>query len=83
MGSSGSDKDSTTALKPGKYRHYKGGEYQVQGVATHSETGEHLVVYSPLYGERGLWVRPLAMFRETVKIEGRTLPRFSYIETAE
>lgn len=83
MASSGSDEDNAAVLKPGRYRHYKGGEYQVQGVATHSETGEQLVVYSPLYGERGLWVRPLAMFRETVKVEGRTLPRFSYIETAE
>ncbi len=47
-------------MKTGKYRHFKGGEYQVQGVARHSETGELLVVYSPLYGEGGLWVRPLS-----------------------
>jgi hypothetical protein len=79
MASSGSDKDSTPPLKPGRYRHYKGGEYEVQGVATHSETGEQLVVYSPLYGERGLWVRPLAMFLETVASEGERRPRFSYI----
>lgn len=67
-------------LKPGKYRHYKGGEYEVQGVAKHSETGEPLVVYTPLYGEGGLWVRPLDMFVETVEHEGRTQPRFAHIE---
>ena len=50
------------APAPGRYRHYKGGEYEVLGVATHSETEASLVVYRPLYGERGLWVRPLAMF---------------------
>lgn len=68
------------ALKPGKYRHYKGGEYAVQGIATHSETGEQLVVYNPLYGEGGLWVRPLAMFLENVEHEGRQQPRFAYID---
>ena len=66
-------------MKTGKYRHFKGGEYQVQGVARHSETGELLVVYSPLYGEGGLWVRPLSMFEETVLDEGRQRPRFEYI----
>ena len=66
-------------MKPGKYRHYKGGEYQVQGVARHSETEELVVVYRPLYGERGLWVRPLAMFDEMVEMEGRAVPRFEYI----
>mgnify|MGYP003463372052 CR=1 FL=1 len=66
-------------LKPGRYRHYKGGEYEVQGIATHSETGEQLVVYTPLYGSRGLWVRPLSMFLETVDHEGKELPRFSYL----
>ena len=67
-------------LKPGRYRHFKGGEYNVQGVATHSETGEPLVVYSPLYGEGGLWVRPLSMFLETVERDGERHPRFTYIE---
>lgn len=67
------------ALKPGRYRHYKGGEYDVQGVATHSESGEKLVVYSPLYGAGGLWVRPLSMFLESVDVEGGARPRFSYI----
>lgn len=55
-----------SVLKSGLYRHYKGKHYEVIGVAKHSETGEELVVYRPLYGERGLWVRPLAMFIETL-----------------
>ena len=65
---------------PGRYRHYKGGEYQVKGVARHSETEEWLVVYQTLYGERGLWVRPLAMFMETVTINGERLQRFALVE---
>lgn len=66
-------------LEPGRYRHFKGGEYEVQGIATHSETGEQLVVYTPLYGNGGLWVRPLSMFLETVVRDGEEQPRFSYI----
>ncbi len=66
-------------MKAGRYRHYKGGEYQVQGVARHSETGELLVVYTPLYGEGGLWVRPLEMFQQSVLHEGREQPRFAYV----
>lgn len=66
-------------MKTGKYRHYKGKEYQVHGIARHSETEELLVVYTALYGERGLWVRPLGMFQETVQRDGRELPRFEYI----
>lgn len=66
----------TTAVVPGRYRHFKGGEYQVTGVARHSETEELLVVYTPLYGERGLWVRPLAMFTESVVHDGVEQPRF-------
>jgi len=62
---------------PGIYRHYKGRFYEVLGTATHSESGERLVVYRPCYGERGLWVRPLAMFTETVEVGGRHLPRFA------
>lgn len=62
---------------PGKYRHYKGRDYEVIGVATHSETREPLVVYRPLYGEGALWVRPLAMFTEDVVIEGKLVPRFA------
>lgn len=66
-------------LKIGRYRHYKGGEYDVIGVARHSETEEEMVVYRPLYGERGLWVRPLGMFIETVTVDGKEVPRFEYI----
>lgn len=65
------------APAPGRYRHYKGNEYTVLGVARHSETLEWLVVYRPEYGERALWVRPLAMFVENVVIDGRHMPRFA------
>ena len=64
------------SVEPGRYRHYKGNFYQVIGIARHSETDELLVVYRPLYGERGLWVTPLAMFEETVVVEGCAVPRF-------
>ena len=67
-------------LKPGRYRHFKGGEYTVHGTATHSETGEQLVVYTPLYGAGGMWVRPLSMFLETVERDGVAVPRFTCIE---
>jgi hypothetical protein len=67
------------SLRAGKYRHYRGAEYAVQGVARHSESEESLVVYTQLYGERGLWVRPLEMFLETVEVEGVDTPRFEYI----
>jgi len=67
-------------LPAGRYRHYKGGEYQVYDVATHSETEELLVVYRPLYGAGALWVRPLAMFVELIEFKGKTMPRFSLIE---
>ncbi|MBB3046492.1 hypothetical protein FHR99_000728 [Litorivivens lipolytica] len=70
---------SANEVKNGRYRHYKGGEYQVLGVARHSETEELVVVYRPLYGERGLWVRPLTMFTETVNHEGREQPRFALV----
>ena len=62
--------------KPGLYRHYKGNDYRVTGLARHSETLEPLVVYQALYGERGLWVRPAAMFAETVAAGGKRVPRF-------
>lgn len=68
-----------TQLQLGRYRHFKGKYYEVIGVARHSETGEELVVYRPLYGERGLWVRPLAMFTETVERDGKTMPRFTFV----
>lgn len=67
-------------LLPGKYRHYKGGNYQVIGTARHSETDEQLVVYRCLYDNDSLWVRPLAMFLETVLVEGRVVPRFERFE---
>lgn len=68
-------------LKPGKYRHYKGKDYEVIGEALHSETMERMVVYKPLYNtpdipEGILWVRPLAMFLETVEVKGEKIPRF-------
>lgn len=66
-------------LKIGRYRHFKGGEYAVQGVARHSETQERFVVYTPLYGEGGLWIRPLAMFTESVMHQGVEQPRFRYV----
>ena len=65
---------------PGRYRHYKGGEYTVTGVAQHSETGEMLVVYRPEYGERGLWVRPLSIFQESVETPEGAVPRFVLID---
>ena len=68
-----------TAVKIGRYRHFKGGEYEVIGVAIHSETGEKMVVYRALYGEGRLWTRPQAMFLETVEREGRIRPRFEYV----
>jgi hypothetical protein len=64
------------ALTPGPYRHYKGGLYEVLGVARHSETLEALVVYRPVYNDSGWWVRPFAMFVGTVQVDGRTVPRF-------
>lgn len=64
-------------IAPGKYRHYKGNDYEVIGTATHSETHEAMVVYRPLYGEGKLWVRPAAMFAETVVIDGKAVPRFA------
>lgn len=67
---------------PGRYRHYKGNEYEVIGVARHSETDERVVVYRPLYNDTGLWVRPLAMFAETVTVDGQTVPRFVYLGPA-
>ena len=66
--------------KLGRYRHFKGMEYEVLGVARHSETLEEMVVYRALYGEGGLWVRPAAMFLETVEREGKIFPRFTYVE---
>lgn len=68
-----------TEIRPGRYRHYKGNEYTVLGIARHSETLEELVVYRQEYGEHGLWVRPAAMFAETVNFNGQAVPRFQYV----
>ncbi len=70
-------------IKPGRYRHYKGGEYHVIDVARHSETEEWLVVYRTLYGAKDLWVRPLSMFTEHVIIDGQSLPRFQWQADSE
>lgn len=67
------------SIKPGRYRHFKGKEYEVLGVARHSETEEGLVVYRALYGDFGLWVRPVSMWNETVERDGKTFRRFTYI----
>ena len=67
------------AIAPGRYRHYKGGEYEVLAVARHSETLEPLVVYRPLYNATGWWVRPHAMFVGNVEIDGREQPRFAFV----
>jgi len=66
-------------IECGRYRHYKGGEYEVIGVARHSETLEPMVLYRPLYNDSGLWVRPFGMFFETVDVEGRGQPRFQFV----
>ncbi|RHU67876.1 DUF1653 domain-containing protein [Ruminococcaceae bacterium TF06-43] len=67
------------SIKPGRYRHFKGKEYEVLGVARHSETEDELVVYRALYGDFGLWVRPVSMWNETVERDGKTFRRFTYI----
>jgi hypothetical protein len=66
-------------IKLGKYRHFKGNEYEVIALATHSETGEEMVVYRALYGEKAVWVRPASMWNEEVTREGKTQRRFTYI----
>jgi hypothetical protein len=69
-------------IKPGRYRHFKGNEYEVVGIAKDSETMEEVVVYRALYGEHGLWVRSARMFAEIIERDGRTMPRFQRIEDA-
>ena len=66
-------------IAPGRYRHFKGRDYQVLFTARHSETGEEMVVYRALYGEGGLWVRPAAMWDEEVERDGKKIKRFEYI----
>jgi hypothetical protein len=70
----------TSPIPLGRYRHYKGKDYSVVGFARHSETEEVMVLYVPLYGEGGYWVRPLSMFTETVTADGNTVPRFKLID---
>ena len=67
------------SVRPGRYRHFKGNEYTVIGTARHSETDEEMVVYRQEYGERRLWVRPLAMFQEMVTVEEKEVPRFQFL----
>lgn len=67
------------SIKLGKYRHFKGNEYEVVGIAKNSETLEETVVYRALYGEKELWVRPASMWNETVERDGKTHKRFTYI----
>lgn len=69
----------TKDLPTGRYRHYKGKDYEVIGLARHSETEEPLVVYRCLYGDHSLWVRPLAMFCESVDVAGELVPRFAFL----
>ena len=68
------------SVRTGRYRHYKGNDYTVIGIARHSETQEELVVYRQEYGDNGLWVRPLAMFVETVEVDGKLVARFERME---
>lgn len=70
-------------IQRGRYRHYKGGEYEVLDLVRHSETEEQLVLYRPLYGDQSLWVRPLAMFLESVEVDGQRVPRFALLERAD
>lgn len=67
------------SIKKGRYRHYKGGEYRVIGIARHSETLEEMVVYEALYGEGGLWVRPASMWNEEIERDGKKFKRFEFI----
>ena len=69
---------TNTSLKPGIYRHFKGNRYEVIDLVKHSETEETLVLYRALYGERGLWVRPLSMFVGNKQLDDKMVPRFSY-----
>lgn len=67
-------------FKPGRYRHFKGNEYELLYLAKHSETLEDMVVYRTLYGEHGVWVRPASMWNEVVERDGKRMKRFTYIE---
>ena len=71
--------DTTMLPHPGRYRHYKGNEYEVIGIARHSETEEELVVYRKLYGDHSLWVRPRGMFLESILVDEHEKPRFEWL----
>lgn len=70
-----------STLQPGLYQHYKGNYYNILGICRHSETFEECVVYQSLYGDYGLWVRPLKLFQETIEHNGQNIPRFKFIRT--
>ncbi len=72
--------EAVKVIRPGKYRHFKGNEYEVTGIARHSETGEPMVVYRALYGNNEMWVRPAEMWNETVTRDGKTFQRFTRTE---
>lgn len=71
--------EAISTILPGRYRHFKGNEYEVVGIAKHSESLEPMVVYRALYGEGGLWVRPASMWNEIVTRDGKSFPRFERI----
>lgn len=73
-------KEAVEEITPGRYRHFKGNEYEVIAVARNSETEEPMVVYRALYGERAVWVRPACMWNETVERDGKTCRRFEKIQ---
>ena len=75
--------EAVSAITPGRYRHFRGNEYEVIGIARHSETEEPLVVYRALYGDRALWVRPAEMWNETVERDGKTFRRFYRLDRVE
>lgn len=75
--------DPAMELPPGRYRHFKGREYTVLGLARHSETQEEFVVYRQEYGDRALWVRPKAMFLETVEADGQRVARFEFLRPCD
>jgi hypothetical protein len=72
--------EAKESIRPGRYRHFKGGEYEVLGIARHSEDESPMVVYRPLYNDSGLWVRPADMWNEIVVRDGRTYTRFLQVE---
>lgn len=72
--------EALATIKPGRYRHFKGNEYEVLGIARHSETSSPMVVYKALYGDGGIWCRPADMWNEWIERDGKTVKRFERIE---